>query len=90
MAPMKFVVWSIEREETRARLWHQTDLTVTARNGIKESFRRGVTLAELCRTLPAILDSASQQCNVIVRPHGPGVSFIQLDDLKADMRIGLL
>ena len=25
-----------------------------------------------------------KQRNVIVRPHGPGVSFIQLDDLKAD------
>ena len=33
-----------------------------------------------------MLDSAtSKQRNVIVRPHGLGVSFIQLDDLKADM-----
>ena len=33
-----------------------------------------------------MLDSATrQQRNVIVRPHGLGVSFIQLDDLKADM-----
>ena len=37
------------------------------------------------RTLPAMLDAApAKQRNVIVRPHGPGVTFIQLDDLKAD------
>jgi hypothetical protein len=40
-------------------------------------------LAELARTLPAMLDSApGKQRNVIVRPHGPAVTFIQLDDLK--------
>jgi hypothetical protein len=43
-------------------------------------------LADLIRTLPAILDSATrQQRNVIVRPYALGVSFIQLDDLRADM-----
>jgi hypothetical protein len=64
----------------------QFDLTITMRNGTKESFRRGMKLADLIRTLPAILDSATrQQRNVIVRPHGLGVSIIQLDDLKADM-----
>jgi hypothetical protein len=32
-----------------------------------------------------MLDIApAHQRNVIVRPHGPGVTFIQLDDLKAD------
>ena len=42
-------------------------------------------LADLRRALPAMLDIATaQQRNVIVRPHGPGVTFIQLDDLKAD------
>jgi hypothetical protein len=45
-----------------------------------------MSLADLARTLPAMLDSApAKQRNVIVRPHGSGVSFIQLDDLKADM-----
>ena len=64
----------------------QFDLTITTRSGDKESFRRGVKLADLSRTLPAMLDSAtSKQRNVIVRPHGLGVSFVQLDDLKADM-----
>ena len=43
-----------------------------------------MSLADLVRTLPAMLDSApGKQRNVIVRPHGPGVTFIQLDDLKA-------
>jgi len=61
------------------------DVTWTNAAGIKQRFRRGVSLAELSRTLPAILDDATHgQRNVIVRPHGPGVSFIQLDDLKAD------
>ena len=61
------------------------DLTLTSRSGAKESFRRGVTLADLSRALPSLLDSATRkQRNVIVRPHGLGVSFIQLDDLKAD------
>ena len=37
------------------------------------------------RTLPAMLDAApARQRNVIVRPHGAGVTFIQLDDLKAE------
>src|SRR5271169_3598789 len=64
----------------------QFDLTITMRNGTKETYRRGMKLADLIRTLPAILDSATrQQRNVIVRPHGLGVSFLQLDDLKAEM-----
>jgi hypothetical protein len=64
----------------------QFDLTLTTRSGAKESFRRGVKLAELSRTLPAMIDSAaSKQRNVIVRPHGLGVSFIQLDDLAPAM-----
>ena len=64
----------------------QFDLTITSRSGEKVSFRRGVALAEIVHTLPTILDSAaSEQRNVIVRPHGSGVSFIQLDDLNADM-----
>src|SRR5271155_353484 len=64
----------------------QFDVTWTTRGGAKDGFRRGVKLADLIRALPAILDSATrQQRNVIVRPHGLGISFIQLDDLKAEM-----
>jgi hypothetical protein len=45
-----------------------------------------VKLADLTRALPAKLDDAiREQRNVIVRPHGEGVTFIQLDDLKGDM-----
>jgi hypothetical protein len=61
------------------------DVTWTNAAGEKERFRRNVSAAELARTLPALLDDAiQQQRNLIVRPHGPGVSFVQLDDLKAD------
>ncbi|MBW4091862.1 MAG: hypothetical protein HIU82_12265 [Proteobacteria bacterium] len=60
------------------------DMTWTNAAGDKQRFRRGVPLAALTRTLPAILAEAEhRQQNVIVRPDGPGVSFIQLDDLKA-------
>jgi hypothetical protein len=61
------------------------DVTQTTCSGKKEFFRRGVSLADLARTLPAMLDSAiAKQRNVIVRPHGPDVTFIQLDDLRSD------
>jgi hypothetical protein len=64
----------------------QFDVTWTTRSGDKAGFRRNVTLADLARTMPAMLDGATaKQRNLIVRPHGPGVTFIQLDDLKADM-----
>jgi hypothetical protein len=60
------------------------DVTWTTRAGEKEWFRRGMSLADLARALPAMLDSApARQRNVIVRPHGAGVTFVQLDDLKA-------
>lgn len=38
----------------------------------------------LARMVPAMLDDAGRRMrDVIVRPHGPGVSFLQLDDLDA-------
>lgn len=59
------------------------DVTLTTRAGDKDFFRRRVSLAELARTLPTTLDAALvTQRNVIVRPHGRQVTFIQLDDLK--------
>jgi RepB DNA-primase from phage plasmid len=61
------------------------DLTTTTAAGDKDTFRRAVPSGELALTLPRLLDTASaEKRNVIVRPHGPGISFIQLDDLKAD------
>jgi hypothetical protein len=61
------------------------DVTWTNAAGTKERFRRDVPVAELMRILPGILDDATlRQRNLIVRPHGSGVSFIQLDDLNAD------
>jgi RepB DNA-primase from phage plasmid len=59
------------------------DVTLTTRSGTKDWFRRAVELSELRRKLPGMLDAtASTERNVIVRPLGQGVSFIQLDDLK--------
>jgi len=61
------------------------DVTWTTRAGTKEWFRRGVSRDDLARSLPAMLDAApARQRNVIVRPHGPGVTFIQLDDVEAE------
>ena len=61
------------------------DVTITTAAGDKESFERGVSLTSLARTLPTRLDAAiTFRRNVIVRPHGPSVSFLQLDDLAAD------
>jgi hypothetical protein len=59
------------------------DLTWTTHAGKKEYFRAGVSLSELRKAMPAMLDGAVEhRRNVIVRPHGDGVTFIQLDDLK--------
>jgi hypothetical protein len=61
------------------------DVTWTTCAGDKELFRRNVPLTELERQLPGMLDFApAKQRNIIVRPHGASVSFIQLDDLKGD------
>jgi hypothetical protein len=61
------------------------DVTRTTSAGDKDFFRANVTLADLARALPAMLNQAAAgQRNVIVRPHGPGITFIQLDDLEAN------
>jgi len=61
------------------------DITWTNAAGAKQQFRRSVALAELQCALPRILDYAIQQRrNLIARPHGLGVTFVQLDDLKAE------
>jgi len=61
------------------------DITVTTAAGDKQSFERSVSLSSLARTLPVRLDAAIANCrNLIVRPHGPGVSFLQLDDLAGE------
>jgi len=61
------------------------DVTSTDKAGDKKWFRPGVSLAALRERMPGLLDAATaRQRNVIVRPRGPHVTFIQLDDLKAD------
>jgi hypothetical protein len=47
--------------------------------------RKGMSFAELRAAIPRMLDAATaDQLNLIVRPLGPKVWFIQLDDLKAE------
>jgi RepB DNA-primase from phage plasmid len=61
------------------------DITWTTEAGEKREFRRNTPFDELLPLLPAILAKAAEhRRNVIVRPHGPGVSFVQLDDLAGD------
>jgi hypothetical protein len=61
------------------------DLTITDLEGVKVRFRRGVALGELRRIMPAELAMATRrEHNVILRPRGPAVVFIQLDDLNAE------
>lgn len=55
------------------------DLTITDRDGGKVRFRRGVPFENLRGLIPRELPRAAEhEHNVIVRPHGPGVAFIQL------------
>jgi hypothetical protein len=62
------------------------DLTITSRKGEKVRFRRGVSPENLRSVMPAELgEAAALEHNVIVRPHGPGAVFIQLDDLSAEV-----
>jgi hypothetical protein len=63
------------------------DVTWTNSASEKPRLRRNAVVADLACPMPQILDSAErQQHNVIVRPHGPGVSFVQLDDLAGHVR----
>jgi hypothetical protein len=64
-----------------------THFTVTWTN-LQDQPRRsrvGVRLAQITRAIPRTLDEAiADKLNLIIRPYGTGVWFIQLDDLKAD------
>ena len=54
-------------------------------NWLDAVFIENISRAELAGTMPALLDAAiADQLNLIVRPYGPGVSFIQLDDIEAN------
>jgi hypothetical protein len=61
------------------------DVTWTNSSGDPRRYDEGVGLAELSRTIRTDLDRAARhRRNVIVRPRGLGVTFLQLDDLRAD------
>jgi hypothetical protein len=66
------------------------DVTRTTLDGENAGFQRGVGLEELRRSLPMMLDDTERKIlNLIVRPHGKGIHFIQLDDLKASQLVTL-
>ena len=62
------------------------NVTWTTRAGEKRWYKRSVSMADLADRMPAMLDTtAKQEINVIVRPYGgPNITFVQLDDIKAD------
>jgi hypothetical protein len=61
------------------------NLTWTNSAGEPRRSRKGVSLAEIIHTMPGMLDSAiADRRNLILRPYGTGISFVQLDDLTAD------
>jgi RepB DNA-primase from phage plasmid len=61
------------------------NLTWTNSTGEPRRSRKGVSLAELARAMPGMLDRAiANRLNLIVRPYGSAVAFIQLDDLTAE------
>jgi hypothetical protein len=61
------------------------DVTTTDLQGHKLLFLRAVPIAALRRSIPQqLLDSIRYQQNLIIRPQGPKVQFVQLDDLDPD------
>ena len=61
------------------------DVTWTTAAGLPRRYDENVSLADFARTLPQILDDATRlRRNLIIRPHGPEVTLLQLDDLKAE------
>src|SRR3954463_14538843 len=47
-------------------------------------FIEAISIDDMIRTMPAMMRTANtERLNFIVRPHGPGVTFLQLDDLDA-------
>src|SRR5258708_6568785 len=60
------------------------DMTVTSLLEEKRRFRRHQPLDLLRNVMPGVVGGAEMvQHNVIVRPRGEGVTFVQLDDLDA-------
>ncbi len=60
------------------------DLTHTNIDGEKRGFRPGQSLTQLKNSMPKLFPGAAErQNNIIVRPTGDKVQFVQLDDLDA-------
>jgi hypothetical protein len=64
------------------------NVTWTTRAGEKRWFKRSVSIADVASRMPAMLDTTTpQEINVIVRPYGPGVTFIQLVSMAVRIRV---
>jgi hypothetical protein len=60
------------------------DVTWTTSAGQPRRYDKHISANDLAPALPVMLDEATaRNRNLIVRPEGPGVTFIQLDDLDA-------
>lgn len=47
-------------------------------------FIEAISIEDIIRIMPAMMRTANTEgLNFIVRPHGPGIMFLQLDDLDA-------
>src|SRR3954462_7940584 len=47
-------------------------------------FIEAISIEDMIRIMPAMMRTANtERLNFIVRPHGPGITFLQLDDLDA-------
>jgi hypothetical protein len=62
------------------------DLTTTSLAGDKIEYRKSIEAANLRHRIPEMIaDATIRKENIILRPHAPCVSFIQLDDLTSTM-----
>jgi hypothetical protein len=60
------------------------DLTHTNIDGEKRGFRPTQSLGQIKNSMPKLFPGAAERLNnVIIRPHGNNVQFVQLDDLDA-------
>jgi hypothetical protein len=63
------------------------DLTITTQDGTLHQFRRGLLGEALLAMLPeALVEAEAQHRNLIIRPHGEHIAFVQLDDLDLAQR----
>jgi RepB DNA-primase from phage plasmid len=61
------------------------DVTFLNIDGEKRGFRKAQSAAQIRNSLPRLLPGLTERQNsIVIRPHGDGVTLVQLDDLDAD------